>query len=121
MPLTCEYCNKIYEPRVYNQRFCGGKCSAEFFDNERRIAVQAYRSGQRGMSYHSLAQLDDSAPGGRYAVASSPRRITGAGAMPAPLPSAPWSADPVPDEPPIEGNSDVLGVALGGEGGHADA
>ena len=121
MKPTCESCQKEFERRQDNQRFCGQKCCAAFFANERRIAVQAYRAQQRGMTYHSRAQLDDSAPGGRFAVASSPRRITGAGPWPSPRPTAAAANDPCGIEPVIEGDNDVLGVALGGGGGQPDA
>src|SRR5271163_1760567 len=89
-----------------------------WFANERRTAVQAYR--QRQSHYHSRAQLDEDRPGGRYGLLPSRRHVTGAGPIPSLVPSPAWSADPTRQEPPIEGNSDALGVALGGEGGQGD-
>jgi len=60
------------------------------------------------MTYHSRAQVDEDRPGGRFAVASSPRRITGAGPWPSPRPTAAAANDPCGIEPVIEGDNDVL-------------
>jgi hypothetical protein len=118
MASTCEQCNKPFDPWRYDQRrFCSVKCGSAFYDNERRIAVQAYRAQQRGMSYHSLAQLDEDRPGGRFGLLPSRRMVTGAGGAMQPLPTSAWAKDPTGQEPFIEGNSDVLGEALGGAGG----
>jgi len=101
MSLHCGQCNKVFEPRQYNQRHCSAACSAEFYANARRAGVEMLR-----------AQIDDERPGGRYAaVDRMPRMTTGNGAMP---PRGPMIRR---QEPSIEGNSDVLGVAIGGAGG----
>jgi hypothetical protein len=116
----CERCGDDFWPRMSGQRFCCKVCGDAWFAEERRAAVQAFRQAQqRGFTYHDLAQIDDGQPGGRYALLPSRRIVTGGPPSP-PLPTAAWSRDPVPDEPLIEGDGDVLGVALGGEGGRDD-
>jgi hypothetical protein len=117
MMSTCEYCNRPFEPRQHNQRYCSAACNLAFYSTAREVGARVLRAG---MTYHDLAQLDDDRPGGRFAGQS--QRIVTGGPRGDPLPTANWATDPCGLEPAIEGNSDVLGVALGGEGGgNADA
>jgi hypothetical protein len=116
MSLHCALCNRSFEPHQYNQRFCTPACSSDFYAAERRLAVELLRRQGGGMTYHSLAQLDDDSPGGRLGLPTSQRVVTSGPPM-SRLPVAAWSRDPVPTEPLIQGDSDVFSIAVGGEGG----
>jgi hypothetical protein len=40
----CDRCGEPFIPRQYNQRFCGGPCSINWHQDERRRAIELLRS-----------------------------------------------------------------------------
>jgi predicted nucleic acid-binding Zn ribbon protein len=43
----CDYCSKEFEPIRYDQRFCKRECHDQFFMEERRRALAAWRGMNR--------------------------------------------------------------------------
>lgn len=97
---TCEQCNEPFAPREAKARFCSSVCKVEWFAEERRQALEAFRqSAHEGSTYFSRASADDDAPGGRWAKPSP--HVTGSTALAPMLPAPDWSQARVPDEPPL--------------------
>jgi hypothetical protein len=40
----CEYCKREFVPVLFNQRFCGAECNADWHTQEKRQALELFRS-----------------------------------------------------------------------------
>jgi hypothetical protein len=102
MKRQCEYCGTEYVARQADQRFCNTTCGQHWWRDERRRGIELIRS----QTYYGMTLVEAAENQGRYAAVGAEQL--------SPLPAPGWSRDPTGTEPPIEGDGDRLGLALGG-------